>query len=72
MSDNKTSTPEFPLERWEQEARRKIMENPKITADELADWFGMNNFGYFPKVPEILRVLRKETETACKKEKLIQ
>ena len=57
ISDNKI---EFPLASWEQEAHRKKRENPEITVDEMAEWFGMNNFGYFPTVPEIRRVLRKE------------
>jgi hypothetical protein len=50
------------LEYWQAEARQKIEENPDITVDELSEWFGSHNFGYFPTVPEIRREIRSVRE----------
>lgn len=52
----------FSLSPWQKEARRKVRKNPNITVEDLTEWFGCNNFGYFPKISELRSEIRKAGE----------
>ena len=47
---------------WEKEAHRILVANPNATVDDLTEWFGKNNFGYFPTIIDLRRVIRNFRE----------
>lgn len=48
----------FAQEEWQRVMRAQLLKNPKMTDDELIEYFGRVNHGYFPTPTDLKRERR--------------